>query len=242
MATYCNTTSGYCYTLTPVQFVNETTYEWRVNTLPTNLTVINGTLSNGTIINGKVYNGTEVNGTVIIERLQPSAIGSLSVVSFIYMIMTFLVIIIMALPVIKWIEAAVKQRLFTEKQFKNQLQRYYPPPGIKLLRSYAETVSRHPNADCTSEGLWEFRELIREKYAMDVLIWTARFVGEKDLPLVEDRRRRSRGATHDMLKFVGRWVKARDQWSEEEWAKVNEIYVRIRGLNEAEQARYQAPG
>jgi len=173
-------------------------------------------------------------------------------VSFIYMIMTFVVSLLMAITVIGWIQATVGKRLdkyqfflptspdaLTEAQFNQQLRRYYPPAPKKTpLSSYAEPVLGHPNGHCTSQGLREFRELIRKKYALDVEVWNSRFAHEANMPIVDDMKRRSRGATFDMLKSAKRWMDARGEWSIEEWDQVEEINRRIHELDQAEHARY----
>jgi hypothetical protein len=240
MATYCDIASSNCsLNLLPIQYVNLTTWEWRVNPLPSNINVYDA------------GNAQNTPGYYAVERAQPSMIGSLSLVSFIYMIMTFLVIIIMASTVVGWIQAAVGQRPYeytfflptstgalTEREFNRRLRKHYPSaPRHTPLPSYAETAVKYPHIDCSSQGLREFRDLIRKKYAMDVQVWNSRFVSDHDQPRVDDIKRRSRGATSDMLEAVQRWVSSRSEWSADEYQQVQEIYYRIQELNNAELAR-----
>ena len=88
-------------------------------------------------------------------------------------------------------------------------------------------------------GYCEFINAVRarKKYAMDVQVWNSRFVSDHDQPRVDDIKRRSRGATSDMLEAVQRWASSRSEWSADEYQQVQEIYDRIQELNNAELAR-----
>jgi hypothetical protein len=241
--------------ISAIQAVNGTTDQWRVDPLPGNLTAINGTLSNGTLINGNVYHDGDILGTTVIERVQPSTFGSLTVVSFIYMLMSLLIILFLAAGFTKFVRVALGQRQYeytlflpttatgalTAREFDKQLRRFYPSRSPNVPPpSYAETRPRHPNGDFSSQGLREFRELIRAKYAMDVQVWNFRDAHPLNEPIVAEWRKRSRGATLDMMETVAKWTASREQWSVDEWEQVREIYLRIQQLNEQERARCDA--
>lgn len=175
--------------------------------------------------------------------------------SFIYMIMTFLVILLMASTVVGWIQAAVGGKPYeytfflptssgalTDKQFNKQIRHHYPKETAeKPTPSYAETSYGLAKGECTAQGLRDFRDLIRQKYALDVNVWNYRFAHETNQPEIDEMKARSEGATSDMVKIVERWMGSREQWSVEEWAQVQEIYLRIRQLHAAEHRRLQGP-
>ncbi|OCK81693.1 hypothetical protein K432DRAFT_424720 [Lepidopterella palustris CBS 459.81] len=233
--------------LSVLNYVNSTTQEWRVDPLPwSNITVLNGTLTNGTIINGYRFNGTAfnttaLNTTAIIERVQGTTVGSLSLVSFIYMIMSLLIILIMVPDLIDLTRAltgrihryapAVAASTFSDRDLKKQLLRHYPPaPTMPPLPSYLEAVSQKPGETASAQNLRECRELIRAKYALDVEAYSLRDVHYLNQPIVEDKKRRSRGALEDIRRTVDQWKDAKDQWSPDEWKQVEEIHRRIQSL------------
>jgi hypothetical protein len=228
-------------TLAAVQIINSSTIEWGLEPLPSsNITFINGTLTNGTVINNRVYNGIHINGTTIIEREEPTMIGSVPLISFIYIIMSILVIGGMAFKSVKWAQAALgappkhapnlRLGLLPEREFEKSLEKHYPPdPPVSPTPAYAETIKRDPNQGINSQDLRECRELIRAKFALDVDVYNLRDVDTRHMALVQDKMRRSEGAMIDIQKLVRGWREAKDQWTAEEWEKVEEIDYRVNG-------------
>ncbi|KAF4631943.1 hypothetical protein G7Y89_g6187 [Cudoniella acicularis] len=236
-----NATNSNNDTLLAVTLVNSTTEEWGLDPLPAaNITFINGTLTNGTLINGKVFNGTIINGTTIVERTQPTTIGTVPLVSFIYMIMSILIIIFMTPKSIQWAKAAagephryapdLRPGFLSHQEFVKRLHDRYPgEPATPPLPSYAETVLRDKSKPIGSEELRECRDLIRAKFALDVEAYNLRDVPASAQYIVAEKRARSRGALEDIRKRVVGWKAARSQWSDDEWHYIEAI---DRGLGE----------
>jgi hypothetical protein len=228
-------------TLAAVKAINSSTSEWGLEPLPSsNITFINGTLTNGTIINNKVYNGVHINGTTIVERKEPTMIGSVPLISFIYMIMSILIIGGMAFKFVKWVQAAagappkyapvLRPGLLPEREFERSIEKYYPQdPDTPPMPAYAETIEQDAKQGISSQDLRECRELIRVKFALDVDVYNLRDVAERYRPLVEEKMRRSEGAMIDIRKKINGWKAAKDQWTAEEWAKVEDLHYRVNG-------------
>ncbi|KAF2192230.1 hypothetical protein K469DRAFT_716740 [Zopfia rhizophila CBS 207.26] len=233
-----------------LQAVNTTIESWTLSPLPSNATLINSTLVNGTTLFGCVYNGTTwlgeeclaiFNNTLVIERGQGPSVGSISLVSFIYMIMS-LIIIITQIPALWDFTTALAGRphrykpgsagtTFSERDFKKALLTHYPPaPIVPPLPSHLELLSHNPGENITSQQLRDFRSLIRAKYMLDVQAYNLRDVFHMDRPIVDDMHRRSRGALEDMKRTVQEWVNEKEQWSAEEWRMVEEICRRVQEL------------
>jgi len=220
---------------------NATTEAWRFDPFPANLTFVNGTLKNGTLINGNVYNGSAINGTTIIERYVLASIGSIQLASFIYLMVSMVVIFAMIPGFIKWIQAAsgnhhrfeptVSTPEYPEKIFTKQLMEYYPPrPGTNPPPSYAEAVNHTPSGSVTPEELRKCRQLLRAKYSLDCQIINLKHVFESDRHIVETATRQSQGAYSDLQRMVAGWVNARNQWSAEEFRLVTKISNRITNM------------
>lgn len=226
--------------LSPVEAVNLTTGEWRVEPLPSNLTVFNSSVPVNTTINGQVYNGSAINGTTIIVRFPSTNIGSISMISFIYMIISVGIIGLNVIPFIQWTKELtsrgrisnsqpLKPSPLSERRFERRLHQIYPtfqPPQD----SYAEKVLRRPGGTVTSQDLRECRELIRSKYALDVWVYNARDARAHNRDIMDDKKRQSAGALVDIQRTVKGWVEAKDQWLPEEWEMVLMIYQRIQAL------------
>jgi len=226
-------------TLAAVNVINSSTTEWGLESLPSsNVTFINGTLTNGTVINGKPYNGVGINGTTIIERIEPTMIGSVPLISFIYMIISILIIAGMSYKSVKWAQAAagappkyapiLRPGLISEREFEKRLGMYYPKdPAKPPPPAYAETMERNGRKDINSQDLRECRELIRAKFALDVDVYNYQDVDARHRQTVEDKMKRSEGAMVDIRKQVESWRVAKDQWTAEEWPVVEELHYRI---------------
>jgi hypothetical protein len=206
--------------LSPLDAVNATTGEWGLEPLPSGLYTDDGS--------------NPSDDPNLIELVQSPTVGSISTVSFIYLIMSILIILIMVRPSIHWIRAVMgsgTHHSSPERQFRKQLMRHYPPPPKSPpLRSYAETVAREPGRTITPQDLRECRELIREKYELDVEKYNLRDVHDLNRPILDDKIKRSAGALVDIKRIVKGWVEAKEQWSETEWRQVEEINRRIQSL------------
>lgn len=209
--------------LSPLDAVKATTGEWGLEPLPSGLYAQNGSA-----------NSDDPN---LIELVQSPTVGSISTVSFIYLIMSILIILIMLRPSIDWVWAVTGSSThhssseLSERQLRKQIMRHYPPPPKSPpLRSYAETVAREPGRAITSQDLRECRELIRETYALDVEKYNLRDVHDLNRHILDDKIRRSAGALVDIKRIVKGWVEAKEQWLEAEWRQVEEINRRIQSL------------
>jgi hypothetical protein len=222
--------------LSAILAVNLTTSDWGFEPLPSNVTAINGTVpQNGTFINGDFQNKTIINGTYLIERTTPQNIGSVSLVSFIYMVMSLVIILLAAPDSIKWIKAANGERttsstlsITNERNFNAWVQKRYPQtPKIAPADSYAETVARVPDQAFTSKDLQDCIDLIRAKYSLDVQTHNLKDIYAANRPIVDDMRRQAAGALVDLKRMVEGWMAAgQENWSQEEWRLINEIYNR----------------
>lgn len=209
--------------LSPLDAVEATTGDWGLEPLPSGLYAHNGSANS--------------NDSHLIELVQSPTVGSISTVSFIYLIMSILIILIMLQPSVDWVCAVMGSSThhssseLSEREFRKQIRRRYPPPPRSPpLRSYAETVVREPGRAITSQDLRECRELIREKYALDVEKYNLRDVNDLNRHILDDKIRRSAGALVDITRIVKGWVEAKEQWSEAEWRQVEEINRRIQSL------------
>ncbi|KAI9764969.1 MAG: hypothetical protein M1840_007891 [Geoglossum simile] len=203
-----------------VAAVNATTREWRVDPLPPDSYITQG---------------------------QSTTIGNISTVSFIYMLMSLLIVLLMLWPSIDWIGLVVQQKhpykppdkilsTLPPHAFRRRLSQLYPS-NIRnplLLDCFAETVPRPLGEKVTPQDLRECRELIRAKFALDVNIHNHRNAVHSRQP-VEEMKRKSVGALGDIKMAVERWVeRGKGEWSKEEWKIVKEIHRRLKPLLEKE--------
>ncbi|KAI9867896.1 MAG: hypothetical protein M1813_007718 [Trichoglossum hirsutum] len=206
--------------LPPVAAVNATTHEWGLEALPT---------------------------VRYIRQGQSLAVGNISTVSFIYLMLSFLIVLLVSLPFIDWIKRAIKLEhpykppdrvipTLPPQAFRIRLSKIYPPITRSpfLEKSYAETIPRQPEDKITSQDLRECRELIRAKFALDVDIYNHRD-SSHSRDFVEDMKRRSVGALGDIKTMVEEWERRkRGEWSREERKLVREIHRRLKPLLEKE--------
>jgi hypothetical protein len=233
--------------LSPIEAVNLTTGEWRVEPLPSNLTVFNSSIPDNTTINGQIYNGSAINGTTVIVRFPSTNIGSISMIPFIYMIISVGIIGLNAIPFVLWIRdltghissrsrisnsQPLRPFFLSKREFERRLHQIYPTFAQPPQDSYAEKEVRRPGGTVTSQDLRECRELIRSKYALDAWVYNARDIRAHNRDIMDDRKRRSAGALVDIQRTVKGWVEAEAQWSPEEWEMVQRIYRRIQAVVE----------
>ena len=206
--------------------VNAMAKQWGFERLPSNLTFVNGSLEDA-------VNGT-INGTTIVEILSTTNVGSISLTSFIYIIISCLVFVMMVPGSVRWIRAArtqhhrfipsVTRADFPERQFLQQVRRHYPAaPAVRPVSSYAEAVDHIPSGLVSAEELRKGRALLRAKYALECDVLNYRHVFQANQHIVDKKRRQADGAQHELGRLVYHWLQARHQWSAEEWELVVKI-------------------
>jgi hypothetical protein len=79
------------------------------------------------------------------------------------------------------------------------------------------------------ETLRGFRELIREKYRLDVEIWGLRGARKPDRYIVEQKMEKADAVAKEIMAIVGAWGDNRDQsWDPAEWDRVQDICSRLK--------------
>jgi hypothetical protein len=89
--------------------------------------------------------------------------------------------------------------------------------------------SRSQNQTITSEELREFRELLRQKYSLDFLIWRERDVPEWDRDLVEEHMVKADAAMEKILRTVETWDDRTFFETVDDYEKMQRIKERITG-------------
>jgi len=87
--------------------------------------------------------------------------------------------------------------------------------------------SRIPHQTITSEELRDFRELLRQKYSLDFLIWRERDVPEWDRDLVEENMVKADAAMQKIRRTVEAWDDPDFFASAEDYNKMQVIKKRI---------------
>jgi hypothetical protein len=83
--------------------------------------------------------------------------------------------------------------------------------------------------NASPETLRSLRELIRERYQLDVEIWNLRGVRKPDQPLVTVKMQKADDLLEEIMTKVSVWTdNASGHWTDEEWDKVKEIQARLR--------------
>jgi hypothetical protein len=78
------------------------------------------------------------------------------------------------------------------------------------------------------ETLRDLRELIRERYELDVKIWALRSVRKQDRPIVQNKMDKADAVMEDILLMVDMWGDNSDgRWDPEEWEKVGIIRKKL---------------
>ncbi|KAF2095052.1 hypothetical protein NA57DRAFT_79541 [Rhizodiscina lignyota] len=121
---------------------------------------------------------------------------------------------------------AVSQATITKITSKFQPASKLRPPPAKVAAAKGATRA----TEVTSEDVYECRELMRLKYALDVDIWSMRNVLRANRWLKEEKERRSDGAMEEIRRRVTLWNnQAQNNWTPEEWALVQEIDKCLKG-------------
>jgi len=222
--------------LSPIDAINSSTFDWGLQSLPTNLTIFNSSVPNNTYING-----SDINGTTVVVRFPSTTVGTIGTTAFVYLIISLTILMLMIYPLVVWLRALLDQESSTyrnrlppvfsqnpsvsERQFGRRLRRLYERLP---QRSYVEVVPPGPHDRITPQDLRDCRELIRSRYKLDIMIYNASEV--YDQSAVDEQRRQAAGALADLHQMIQGWVGGRDRWQPEEWAMVEEIHGRIQRI------------
>lgn len=77
------------------------------------------------------------------------------------------------------------------------------------------------------DTLRNLRELIRERYELDVEIWSLRNVRRPDRWIVEDKMEKADAVLLKIFTIVHAWETTQGSWTEAEWKQAKEIQNRI---------------
>lgn len=224
-----------------VDAINSSTFQWGLHPLPTNLTIFNSSVPNNTYINGQLYNGSDINGTTVVVCFPSTTIGNMDTISFIYLIISLTILIIMIYPFVYLLRAlfdpnssglpnrlppVFRQRsAVSQRQFGKRLRSLYKRV---VQRSYIEVVPPGPDDKITAQDLRKCRELIRSRYKLDVKIYNSRNAFDQNA--VNELRRQAAGALADLHQMIQGWVDGRDRWEPEEWILVDKLHRRIEAI------------
>jgi len=227
--------------LFPLDAINSSTFQWGLQPLPTNLTIFNSSVPNNTYINGQLYNGSNINGTTVVVRFPSTTVGDIGTISFVYLIISLTVLMLMVLPFVYLLRALVdpessgfsnrlppvfRQRsTVSQRQFGKRLRGLYKRV---VQRYFVETVPPGPNDRITAQDLRKCRELIRSRYQLEVRIYNSR--GAFDQDAVNELRRQAAGAVVDLHQMIQGWVDGRDRWQPNEWIMVEKLHRRIEAI------------
>jgi len=210
---------------TAILAVNSSAGDWGVDPLPPLTYLKNGTFR-------AADNST-------FTRTHTTAVGSVALVSFIYMLMSLAIILVMVIKSVSWIRGASPSTKYkwepeprpgflSARKFEAQLRRWYPRDASLQTMSFDETVAHSSGAQ--AQDVRECGELIRTKFRLDLKVYNLRDARVVDRPIVEDMRKRSEGAMADIRRATAGWNAARRQWSAEEWEVVKQIHEVVQAL------------
>jgi hypothetical protein len=99
----------------------------------------------------------------------------------------------------------------------------------KQVKKQEERLARIQKLKLISpDSLYVLRELIRQKYALDVEIWSLRRVRWVDRGEVEDKMEKADAVLREIRDMVGAWQGTENTWdSPAEWARAQEIQDRL---------------
>jgi hypothetical protein len=99
----------------------------------------------------------------------------------------------------------------------------------KQVKKQEERLARIQKLKLISpDSLYVLRELIRQKYALDVEIWSLRRVRLVDRGEVEDKMEKADAILQEIRDIVGAWQGTEKSWdSPAEWARAQEIQERL---------------
>jgi len=233
-----------------INAINSSTFQWGLQSLPTNLSIFNSSVPNNTHINGQLYNGSAINGTTVIVRFPSTTVGNIGTISFVYMIISLTVLTLMIYPFGLLLRALLdpnpygllnSQRLLnrlppeftqrpavSQRQFGKRLRGLYTRV---VQRSYIEAIPPGPDDQITAQDLRKCRELIRSRYSLDVRIYNSR--GAFNQIAVNELRRRAEGAVVDLHQMIQGWVDGgEDRWEPDQWILVRRLHRRVEAIVE----------
>ncbi|KAH7330477.1 hypothetical protein BKA65DRAFT_509470 [Rhexocercosporidium sp. MPI-PUGE-AT-0058] len=175
-----------------------------------------------------------------VTRMNSTNVGSVPLMSFIYLLMSIVIVAVMFEQVSQWAlglhhsnatpyKSTLSSSNLTEKQFARQLKALYRhnEKGI-WVSSETETVDKIGGTG--SRDIRRCAELIRAKFGLDIDVYNLRDVTRANIPVKLEKERQSEGAMADLKTMVRGWVEKKANWSDEEWKIVEEIGERVARL------------
>lgn len=218
-----------------VNWVNETTTQWRVAPLSSSWIFIDEKAATEIWVDGLS------NDTIVFEWTDISKLGALPLNTFVYLIMTFFITIFILMTgqvqnIVRGLSGKIPkyapnihEASKSESTFKEWLKKAYPPkPREPPMPSYTETVEKPRGAQVTSEDIRDCQSIIRKVYSLKVDAYNTRDAYAPSQPLVAETKRKANAGLAEIQSTVEAWATDNTQWSPEEWQKVCQIRNRIR--------------
>jgi hypothetical protein len=98
-----------------------------------------------------------------------------------------------------------------------------PAPAPYTLPSYAETIPRDPGYGVTAAEPRECRQMLREMYALRVMIASLTFVQPAGQPMVRAKKVRAEAALKELKARVDAWLAVEKGWSAKEMQTIFQI-------------------
>ncbi|ETI21664.1 hypothetical protein G647_08011 [Cladophialophora carrionii CBS 160.54] len=229
-----------------VRSINATTPAWRLGPLNASWVVVTDSIPPGSDVNGHNYSDShsDIGGTIVVQRKVTNSVGSLPLNSFVYlMISAFVIIVLIALPNCKYIARLLlgKDTRFdtdcphsatgiSEFTFNRMICGFYPPePRHEPLPSYLEALDYVPGREVRSSDVRECQSMIRRVYLLKVKVFNAGNVHPANLGIVDDWRLQAKAGLSDIRILADSWAQRHD-WSPEEKMKVAQIRQRIMAI------------
>ena len=225
---------------TIITSVNATTPYWRLGPLPGEWLFYNGS-SQQYSNNGSSYwyyyqanNSAEPLVWIKINNI--THIGSLQLNSFVYLIISFVVfVLLLLLPNCRYITRLLlgNDRRFgtstasnSDYAFDRELKNLYPTEGPEPLPSYPEVLHYHDSKAVRAQDIRECQSMIRKIYALKVDAYNARDVRRANMEIVAEWKMQASAGLRDVKSLVEKWDQRRD-WDDYERVKVTAIRQRI---------------
>jgi hypothetical protein len=81
--------------------------------------------------------------------------------------------------------------------------------------------------ETTPKALSELRNLIRERYQLDIEIWNLKGARKPDRPYVEEKMEKADAVLMEILTRVGSWTENEGTWTQDEWRTAQIIRSRL---------------
>lgn len=117
------------------------------------------------------------------------------------------------------VERQDRRRIDQERRRHEELQRE------RERRRHEEKLERM--RQMSPETLRNLRELIRQKYELDVEIWDLRAVRKPDRWIVIEKMEKADAVLQEILTMVTAWEGTQQSWTGGEWERVQEIQDRL---------------